>query len=739
MTKPTKPARPFFQTSLQTLRRWIQSSGKDMYESLHPDSLFTLEARTGAGVFTALFVLSLAQAGPWRDFDFQLNFLLARTPFSFWSMVLFHGVLLMGYAAVGMFLGVVWRNAWASAAQVFPSLKAQRFRDGWRVAVTAAGTLALHACFLFSDILSHPALYQSSFFQRGRPLRLFQIFITDFLPLWILGIYKLGVGLVFALALFLWAKRRWTHLVQLSRPAQIARGVGIAGLAFFALGLWAVRRFHAPKNQGPNVVILAVDSLRSDILKESSLAPRMSELARQGQVFSACVPPLPEAYGALATLFTGKTPLAHGIRHPFSPSQDVRLGPESLPARLKQSGYTVAALSDSAGDFFSRVRPEFDKVRAPESRAPVVLRQRVLQNHVHFLPYVSGLLGRRLFPSLRNMPELADPDILAEEALSFLKSLRFEDKFFLTVYFSSLHEPYALSSPMDRAFLKRDYRGPCRYALPSDPAVRAQMTDKDRARARGLYQHNVRAVDRAVGRVLDRLKRYKLDENTVVVLWSPYGEHLYEKDLGQGHGQHLRGKEVLFAPLAIREPLQKAPPRWASASVRAQDISPTLLTLLGLPVPEGMEGFPLSQRDFHLPPEEFFLAYAETGLWTSPEGGPPFQRIPYPGLSGLLEQDPDQPGRFQISSLWEDHVLVSKHRMIQVGQERLIYIPTPQGVVYELYDFSQDPDGGDNLAGTRKGAERVKELKEVLFRYLARERGWRPQNGYWIPAAFLRE
>jgi hypothetical protein len=130
------------------------------------------------------------------------------------------------------------------------------------------------------------------------------------------------------------------------------------------------------------------------------------------------------------------------------------------------------------------------------------------------------------------------------------------------------------------------------------------------------------------------------------------------------------------------------------------------------------------------------LLYAETGLWWFwDQGGA--DRIAYPEILDLLEPDPDQPGRLRLDPAWEDHVLVAKHRLLQIGPERLVYRPTRRGVAYDLFDFRADPSA--NMARTPEGAARLRDLKEDLFQFLSREAGWRPQNGYWIPETLLRE
>jgi hypothetical protein len=452
-------------------------------------------------------------------------------------------------------------------------------------------------------------------------------------------------------------------------------------------------------------LVLVVDGLRSDSVEPrsdaGSSAPRLSELARRGRYFPRCAASLPAAAPSLMTFLTGRSPLTHGVRHAFPPAEDASSDARDLPSLLAARGYATAVLADSAGEFFFRFRPAFHEARAPDGRAAARLRQRALKAHAHILPYVTNPAGRFLFPSLRALPELSDPALLADEARGALARLRFKGKFFLAVCFSALHTQRGASSA-------------------------------DREEFRRLYGAGVAAVDGAAGRLLAALKEFDLAHNTTVVLWSPFGEDLSES--GPGHGAHLRGARVIGSPLVIYDPRRPAPFRSADV-VRAEDVAPTLLDLAGVPPPAFMEGSSLARPESVPRPD----AYAETDVWVSVAAGPePAARMPYPPLADLLELDP-RSGYLVMKAAAEDHVLTAKHRMIQRGNERLIYMPTRKGVRYELLDFGADPDGLRDFSGEPGRQARAAELKEALFQLLSRERGWRPQNGYWIPEAFLRE
>jgi arylsulfatase A-like enzyme len=729
------------------LRQWVLSAVGEPYRGKEPRTVRHVEARAGAWTFAALYVLSLLQSGPWTVLGLADSEALGRLRALFLGQrMAVHMALLVGYLALGWVFGLVVRQAWILVGEHAPAWARGRFPRRRRSLVAAGGVLFFHGAFLWTDLARRPALYQEGFYDRGGILRGLQVLAADYGFGVFTLIYQLLAGIVVAGAVLQSIRPALVRMAgfRLSPRAALALLVSGGGTAVFLAGLYAVFRFQAPSNRGPNVVLIAVESLRSDALTARNsggpLAPHMARLAREGQFFSACIPPVAAPAPSLMTLWTGRSPLSHGVRHSFPAAEDLRFEPDDLPALLRRYGYATAVTAGHGGDFFSRVRPAFDRVKAPDGRFSVLLRQRILKSHAHLLPYMSGRLGQHLFPSLRNAPELSDPTRVAEEAEDFLKSLARQDKFFLTAYFSGLGPPHAVAPGFARHVVDRSYRGPFKYAVPAAGAP-GLLGQGDHDRLRRLYQANVLAVDQAVGRILRALRDHGLDETTVVALWSPYAEQLFERGFGHGHGRHLRGPEMASAPFVLVEPRLRAGPREVREPIRAVDVAPTLLSVLGLPVPASMEGIPATARPFGEPPDEAFAAYAETDVWPAPDPGgfTEARRIPYPEVAEMMDLDFWGDGRLRLDVRNEDEVLVAKHRMIQWGAERLIYAPTRHGVRYELYDFSTDPEGVHDLAQTPSGAKRVQELREALFRYLAREAGWRPQNGYWIPEAFLRE
>ncbi len=97
-------------------------------------------------------------------------------------------------------------------------------------------------------------------------------------------------------------------------------------------------------------------------------------------------------------------------------------------------------------------------------------------------------------------------------------------------------------------------------------------------------------ADAQIGRVLEALRVYGLEENTIVVAWGDHGWQLGE------HGmwcKHCNFETSLNAPLIVRTPDQRGGVA-TEALAEFVDIFPTLCDLSGIPTPETLAGTSLA-------------------------------------------------------------------------------------------------------------------------------------------------
>jgi arylsulfatase A-like enzyme len=108
---------------------------------------------------------------------------------------------------------------------------------------------------------------------------------------------------------------------------------------------------------------------------------------------------------------------------------------------------------------------------------------------------------------------------------------------------------------------------------------------------RALYDGEIRMADEYFGRLLDALSDRGLLDNTLVVLTSDHGEEFLEHR-GVAHGQTLYA-ELVRVPLVVRLPGSARSGRHVDALAQHVDIFPTVLDVIGLPVPQGLDGLSL--------------------------------------------------------------------------------------------------------------------------------------------------
>ena len=184
-----------------------------------------------------------------------------------------------------------------------------------------------------------------------------------------------------------------------------------------------------------------------------------------------------------------------------------------------------------------------------------------------------------------------------------------------------------------------------------------------------VYDAALRYTDEMLGRILAKLADLGLAERTVVCVTSDHGKELGERGLIV-HGTTLY-EELTRVPLILRVP--GVAPRVVDEPVMLVDVAPTLLSALGLPPDERMQG-----RDLLAP---------------SPTGG---------------------------RTIWSEvDELAHKYAARDADGWKLIFGPSERELVFpnaepwELYRLPADPGERDRLDRRRPGdLERMRELLE---------------------------
>ncbi|MBP5857866.1 alkaline phosphatase family protein [Marivibrio halodurans] len=121
----------------------------------------------------------------------------------------------------------------------------------------------------------------------------------------------------------------------------------------------------------------------------------------------------------------------------------------------------------------------------------------------------------------------------------------------------------------------------------------AEMADEELAQLRATYYGMINEVEDCFARILDWLHENDAYDETLIVLTSDHGEQLGDHWMLSKTGFFDESYRV---PLIVRDPRPEAAAgrgRRVEAFTESVDVAPTVLSLLGAPVPRGMDGVPL--------------------------------------------------------------------------------------------------------------------------------------------------
>ena len=307
----------------------------------------------------------------------------------------------------------------------------------------------------------------------------------------------------------------------------------------------------------PNIVLISLDTVRPDHLSSygygRNTSPNLDRLAGRGVRFTRVWATAPWTLPSHMSVFTSLPPSVHTVD-----TINRVLGDDvpSVVERLREHGYHTAALVNNgqmrAHWGFSRgfdVWREFD-VDTPDG----------------------------------------DCDAITREALRWLGEAPTEP-WLLFLHYYDAHDPYGAPEPWREKF-GATLTGPearriaWRARLPDQPL--ADPTQREQLIA--AYDAEIAWMDHEIGKLIDNI-----GDQTMVIVFTDHGEAFEE------HGWTLHGatvyEEETRAGLIIRYPDAKHAGTIDDAPTSLIDIAPTLLSVVGLDVPDHYMGEDLWPRD----------------------------------------------------------------------------------------------------------------------------------------------
>jgi arylsulfatase len=351
---------------------------------------------------------------------------------------------------------------------------------------------------------------------------------------------------------------------------------------------------------GRDVLLVTLDTTRRDALGSYGNrvfeTPVLDSLAARGARFTEAISQSPFTGPSHASLLTSLYPASHGVR-----TNGMRLeeGTLTLASLLSRQGYaTIAVLGGSS-----------------LSHDACGLNQGFFVYDEAFTrvePFMRTWLGEFAFRTLKGLvPEefagffhrlqQRKASETTDAALGWLG--RAKGKVFLWVHYFDPHFIYNPPEPFEKKYdpgFVGEFR-PYRYLANLVAVFRNSIgiTEREREHAWALYGGEVSYVDRELGRLLAGLHDMGRLEDMLVVVVADHGEYFGE------HGYYFMHDdlydEVLEVPLIFAGRDGEMDGLDAEGIAEVVDIMPTILQIVMLSIPEGLQGDPFQESEARAP------------------------------------------------------------------------------------------------------------------------------------------
>ncbi len=323
---------------------------------------------------------------------------------------------------------------------------------------------------------------------------------------------------------------------------------------FLLIFLSGCKNAESEKVLGPNVVIILTDDMGyGDIScydEDAVTTTHIDKLADEGVLCTDFYVPTPYCAPSRATILTGRFPLRHGvIRNPAPDADinDVGIGADEilLGEVFQKEGYKTKLI----GKWHLGHKEEFFPVKHGFDEYYGIL-------------YSNDMRPVQIIENMDTVEYPVDQAFLTKkytkEAIRFIEESA-GTSFFLHLCHAMPHKPLAAS-----------------------PAFYTPDTRED------LYHDVIRELDWSTGQIIHALKERGILDNTILIFMSDNGG-----TYGANNGS-LKGKKATNWEGGVRVPfIIRYPEKLPSGSVVttpcwSPDIFPTILSLTGIPMPEGL-------------------------------------------------------------------------------------------------------------------------------------------------------
>ena len=340
------------------------------------------------------------------------------------------------------------------------------------------------------------------------------------------------------------------------------------------------------KEQGkkPNIIFILTDDQRWDAVgyagNDIVQTPNMDKLASTGIYFKNAFVTTPICAASRASIFTGLYERTHDYTF-GQPNLNNQYMLDSYPTLLKKAGYKTGFV----GKF---------GVKVNEGILDTMFNSNVITNY----PYFKEVDGKQVHLV----------DINGNHAIDFIRENK-NEPFCLSLSFWSPHaddgskEQYFWPKSCDSLYINDNIPVP----ETADPAFfethpdflkttmnrkrwywRYDTPEKYQEMVKGYYKM-ISGVDKVIGKIQATLEEEGLAENTVIIFMGDNGYFIGERGYA---GKWLMHEQSLRVPLLIYDPRQPKSERSKTFDemVLNIDVTPTILELAGVEIPERYQG-----------------------------------------------------------------------------------------------------------------------------------------------------
>lgn len=389
------------------------------------------------------------------------------------------------------------------------------------------------------------------------------------------------------------------------RPA--LSGLPVLLLAGFLMTPGRVVGNDAPPASAPtgvkNILLIMSDDLKASALgaygNPVCQTPNLDRLAASSMIFEraycqglACVPSRPSMLRSIYPR-SGQTAITIGEHLQRQGWYTARVG------KIFHMGVPDDPKNGTGGFDVPECWTEAHNTRSPETFTPGLYRLMIGGIETREMEGRQGA-GTPLRPFVSVEGDLEDGSDqsdykVATKAVELLRERKEAgEPFFLGVGFFRPHYPMVAPGkffdlyPLEKIHIPPQVEGDLDDIPPAGRSrIRPEMEESEEQRKRMWqgYYASVSFMDEQVGRVLDELDRLGLRASTAVIFTTDHGYHLGEHGFWQKMNLH---EEVARVPLIVSAP-GMTPGRTESLA-ELVDFYPTCTDLLGLPVPDGVQG-----------------------------------------------------------------------------------------------------------------------------------------------------